>query len=214
MTTKNILAEQIQRLYARFIDKDNVSDVIDLREVKLLLVQSINKILKLQVAESFKAGQVDVPKCSLLEYTCAVTSDSGNNRSYITLPAIPLTLPLDMGIWSIAASNAALTPYIPIPAQDIIVFQGTNVSALEQQVGYYVQGKKVYFTKDITLSANGSITSVIVNLLVSDFNQIGDNDLLPISPEVEAVVIEDVLNAISGGKVAQIELQTKQSQQQ
>lgn len=214
MTTKNILAEQIQRLYARFIDKDNVSDVIDIREIKLLLVQSINKILKLQVAESFKAGQVDVPKCNLLEYTCAVTSESGNNRSYITLPAIPLTLPMDMGIWSIAATNAALTPYIPIPAQDIIVFQGTNVSALEQQIGYYVQGKKVYFTKDITLSANGSITSVIVNLLVSDFNQIGDNDLLPISPEVESLVIEDVLNAISGGKVAQIELQTKQSQQQ
>jgi hypothetical protein len=213
-STKNIMSEQIQRLYARFIDKDNVSDVIDLREIKLLLVQSINKILKLQVAESFKAGQVDVPKCNLLEYTCAVTSESGNNRSYITLPAIPLTLPLDMGIWSIAASNAALTPYIPIPAQDIIVFQGTNVAALEQQIGYYIQGKKIYFTKDITLSANGSITSVIVNLLVSDFSQIGDNDLLPISPEVEAVVIEDVLTAISGGKVAQIELQSKQSQQQ
>lgn len=212
--TKAILAEQIQRLYARFIDKDNVSDVIDLREVKLLLAQSINKVLKLQVSESFKAGQVDVPKCSLIEYTCAVTSDSDNSRSYITLPAIPLTLPLDMGIWSIAASNAALTPYIPIPAQDIIVFQGTNVSALEQQVGYYVQGKKVYFTKDITLSANGTITSVIVNLLVSDFSQIGDTDLLPISPEVESAVIEDVLNTISSGRVGQIELQTKQSQQQ
>lgn len=214
MTTKNILAEQIQRLYARFIDKDNVSDVIDLREIKLLLVQSINKILKLQVSESFKAGQVDVPKCNLLEYTCAVTSDAGNNRSYITLPAIPLTLPLDMGIWSIAATNAALTPYIPIPAQDIIVFQGTNVSALEQQVGYYIQGKKIYFTKDITLSANGSVTSVIVNLLVSDFSQIGDTDLLPISPEVESLVIEDVLTAISGGKVAQVELQSQQSKQQ
>ena len=214
MTTKNILAEQIQRLYARFIDKDNASDVIDLREVKLLLVQSINKVLKLQVSESFKAGQVDVPKCSLLEYTCAVTSDSGNNRSYITLPAIPLTLPLDMGIWSIAASSAAMTPYIPLPAQDVIVFQGTNVSALEQQIGYYVQGKRVYFTKDITLSANGSISSVIVNLLVSDFSKIGDTDLLPISPEVESAVIEDVLNTISAGRVGQVELQTKQSQQQ
>jgi hypothetical protein len=214
MTTKNILAEQIQRLYARFIDKDNVSDVIDLREVKLLLNQSINKILKLQVAESFKAGQVDVPRCNLLEYTCAVVSDSGNNRSYIVLPAIPLTLPLDMGIWSIAASTAALTPYIPIPAQDIIVFQGTNVAALEQQIGYYVQGKNVYFTKDITLSANGSISSVKVNLLVSDFSQIGDTDLLPISPEVEYLVIQDVLTAISGGKVSQVELQSQQSQQQ
>lgn len=214
MTTKNILAEQIQRLYARFIDKDNVSDVIDLREVKLLLAQSINKVLKLQVSESFKAGQVDVPKCSLIEYTCAVTSDTVNNRSSITLPAIPLTLPLDMGIWSIAATSAAMTPYIPLPAQDVIVFQGTNVSALEQQVGYYVQGKTVYFTKDITLSANGSISNVKVNLLVSDFSQIGDTDLLPISPEVESAIIEDVLNTISAGRVGQVELQTKQSQQQ
>jgi hypothetical protein len=212
-TTKNILSEQIQRIYARFIDKNNVSDAIDLREIKLLVNQSINKVLKLQVAESFKAGLVDVPKCNLIEYTCAVTSDSGNSRAYITLPAIPITLPMDMGIWSIAAPTAAMNPYIPIPAQDVLVFQGTNVSALEQQIGYYVQGKLVYFTKDITLSANGSITSVKVNLLVSDFSVINDNDLLPISPEVETTIMEDVLNTLGAGKISQSELQTQQSKQ-
>jgi hypothetical protein len=212
-TTKFVLIEQVQRIYSRFITKNDISDILDAREAKLLVNQSINKILKLQVAESFKAGNVDVPKCNLLEYTCAVTSDSANSRAYFTLPAIPLTLPMDMGIWSVAATGAALTPYIPIPAQDALVFQGANVSALEQQVGYYLQGKKVYFTKDITLSANGSITSVIVNLLVMDFSQLNDNDLLPISPEVETMVIEDVLNTIGLGKVAQIELQSEQSQQ-
>lgn len=212
-TTKGILSEQVQRVYSRFIDKNNVSDVIDLREISLLVNQSINKTLKLQVAESFKAGLVDVPKCNLLEYTCAVTSDSGNSRAYITLPAVPLTLPMDMGIWSIAATNAALSPYIPIPSQDALVFQGTNVSALEQKVGYYLQGKKVYFTKDITLAANGLVTSVIVNLLVSDFSQLTDNELLPISPEIESLIIEDVLNTLGAGKIAQVELQTQQSQQ-
>lgn len=212
-TTKYILSEQIQRVYARFIDKNNVSDVIDLREIKLLVNQSINKVLKLQVAESFKAGLVDVPKCSLIEYTCAVTSDTANSRAYITLPVIPITLPLDMGIWSIAASAAAMTPYIPIPSQDILVFQGTNLSALEQQIGYYVQGKKVYFTKDITLSANGSISSVIVNILAADFSTTTDNELLPISPEVESTIIEDVLNTLGAGKIAQSELQTQQSKQ-
>jgi hypothetical protein len=213
-TTKYILGEQIQRIYSRFIDKNNVSDVWDLREIALLVNQSINKILKLQVAESFKAGLVDVPKCNLLEYTCAVTLDSPSSRAYITLPAIPLTLPMDMGLWSIAASAAPLTPYIPIPAQDALVFQGANVSALEQQVGYYIQGKRVYFTKDITQVANGSITSVIVNLLVADFSKLTDNELLPISPEVETMVIEDVLNTLGLGKVAQAELQSQQSQQQ
>jgi hypothetical protein len=213
-TTKYILGEQVQRIYSRFIDKNNVSDVLDLREIALLVNQSINKILKLQVAESFKAGLVDVPKCNLLEYTCAVTLDSPSSRAYITLPAIPLTLPMDMGLWSIAASAAPLTPYIPIPAQDALVFQGANVSALEQQVGYYIQGKRVYFTKDITQVANGSITSVIVNLLVADFSKLTDNELLPISPEVETMVIEDVLNTLGLGKVAQAELQSQQSQQQ
>lgn len=210
MITKNVLSEQIQRIYARFIDKENLSDVIDTREINLIMNQSINKVLKLQVADSFKAGLVDVPKCNLLEYTCAVTADAGNNRSYITLPAIPLTLPMDMGIWSIAAATGAMTPYIPIPAQDVLVFQGANLSYLEGKIGYYLQGKRVYFTKNITLTANGTVTSVVVNLLVMDFSQIGDNDVLPISPEVESAIIDDVLQTISNGRVSQAELASKQ----
>ncbi len=210
MTTKSLLSEQIQRIYARFLDKENLSDVVDTREINLLMNQSINKVLKLQVADSFKAGLVDVPKCNLLEYTCVVTADAGNNRSYITLPAIPLTLPMDMGIWSISAATGAMTPYIPIPAQDVLVFQGANLSYLEGKIGYYLQGKRVYFTKNITLTANGTVTSVVVNLLVMDFSQIGDNDVLPISPEVESAIIDDVLQTISNGRVSQAELASKQ----
>jgi len=214
MTTKLRMAEQIQRLYARFLDKDNPSDVIDIREVILLLRQSINKVLKLQVSESFKAGEYDVPKCNLLEYTCAVTSQPSNSRAYITLPATPITLPMDMGIWSISAANSALNPYLPIPSQDVLVFgtiaNGTNLSYLEGQVGYYLQGTRVYFTKDITTVANGSITSVTVNLLVMDFNKITDNEMLPISPDVESVIIDDVLQSIGAGRISQAELAAKQ----
>lgn len=213
MATKAILSEQVQRIYARFLDKDNPSDVIDIREVMLLVSQAINKILKLEVAESFKAGLVDIPKCSLIQYTASVTADAPNNRSSITLPVIPLTLPLDMGIWSISASGAAMTPYIPIPAQDVLVFQGANLKYLEGQTGYYVQGKKVFFTKDLTLAGNGSISSVIINILASDFSQFGDNDMLPISPEVESAVITEVLNIISGGRVSQAELASQQQAQ-
>jgi hypothetical protein len=213
-TTKYKLAEQIQRIYARFLDKDNPSDVIDIREVKLLVEQTINKVLKAQVAESFQLGLVDVPKCSLIEVTRTVTSDTANNRSYITLPVIPLTLPMDIGVWSISALTAAATPYIPIPAQDVLVFgtiaSGTNVSYLEGQIGYYVQGTKVYFTKDITLSANGSITSVKVNILASDFSQLTDTDLLPITPDMETTIINEVLTVIGYGKISQAELAAKQ----
>lgn len=209
-TTKSLLSEQIQRLYAKFLDRENPGDVIDLREVLLLVNQSINKVLKLQVAEYFKAGMMDIPKCNLIEYTAAVTADAGNNRAFITLPVIPLTLPMDMGIWSIAAATGAMTPYLPIPSQDVLVFQGANLSYLEGKIGYYLQGKRVYFTKNITLVANGTVTSVIVNLLTMDLSQFGDNDMLPISPEVESTIIDDVLQTISNGRVSQAELAGKQ----
>jgi len=213
MTTKQILSEQIQRLYARFLDKDNPSDVIDIREIKLLVNQSINKVLKLQIAESFKAGMIDVPKCNLMQYSnAAVVQDSANSRAYVTLPAIPLTLPMDMGIWSVTPNSGAMTPYIPIPAQDMLVFQGTNLGYLEGKVGYYVQGKRIYFTKDITLVANGSVSGVTVNLLVSDFSQLTDNEMLPISPEVESTIIDDVLQTISNGRVSQAEIASQQQQ--
>lgn len=213
MTTKYILAEQIQRLYARFLDKNNPSDVIDIREVKLLVNQSINKVLKLQVAESFKAGMIDVPKCNLMEYSNAgVFQDSANSRAYVTLPAVPLTLPMDMGIWSVTPNSGAMTPYLPIPSQDVLVFQGTNLSYLEGKIGYYLQGKRIYFTKDITLTANGSVSGVKINLLVSDFSQLTDNEMLPISPEVESTIIDDVLQTISNGRISQAELASKQQQ--
>lgn len=210
MTTKYRIAEQIQRLYARFLEKDNPSDVIDIREVKILVEQAINAILKLQVSESFKVGAYDVPKTSLLTYTCTVNQDVANNRAYITLPAVPLTLPMDMGIWSIYSSSSALAPYIPIPSQDILVLQGTNLSYLEGQIGYYTIGTKVYFTKDITLVANGSVSSVVAQLLVADFTKLSDTDMLPISPEVESAVIASVLDQISNGRVSQQELAAKQ----
>lgn len=215
-TTKNKIAEQIERIYSRFIDKNNPSDVLDRREVVLLVEQAINSLLKVQVSETFKIGLYEVPLCNLIEYTATVTSDSSNSRAYINLPAIPLNLPMNMGVWSIAASGSAIEPYIPIPSQDVLVFgtiaSGTNLSYLEGQVGYYQQGKKVYFTKDITTVANGSITSVVVNLLVTDFSQLSGTDLLPISPEIESLVMQSVLQTISNGRISQAELAAKQEQ--
>lgn len=215
-TTKNKIAEQIQRIYARFIDKDNPSDVIDKREVIVLIEQAINSLLQVQVSESFNVGLYEVPLCNLIQYTASVTADAPNSRAYIQLPAIPLNLPMNMGIWSIAASGSAVTPYIPIPSQDVLVFgtitSGTNLSYLEGQVGYYQQGTRVYFTKDITTVANGSVTSVVVNLFVTDFSQLTGTELLPISPEIESLVIASVLQTISNGKISQAEIAAKQNE--
>lgn len=209
MTTKAKISEEVQRIYSRYLDKGNESDVVDIREIYLFVEQALNSALKIQAAESIKVGIYDIPKCNIINYTSTVVSDSANNRAYFELPAIPINLPNDMGLWSVSANGKALSPYIPIPAQDVLVFQGTKLSQLEQHIGYYISGTKVYFTKDITLPVNGSVTSVNVQIYVSDWSKFSDNEMLPISPEIESLVIASVLEMMSNGRVSQIELNSK-----
>tara|TARA_R100001510_G_scaffold42679_1_gene39087 strand:+ start:2337 stop:3029 length:693 start_codon:yes stop_codon:yes gene_type:complete len=222
-TTKKKIAEQIQRNYARFKDRDNVqgtNESIDTREIYLLIEQALNKLLKAQTFERFTDGYIDIPRCNIVSFTpVSVTADATNNRAFIDLTAIPLSLPMDMGVWNITPTGNPHNSFIPISSQDWSVMgvgynsgtqsAGINTSYLEQQTGYYIEGKRIYFTKNITTSANGSVTQVTVLLLVSDLSQLSDSDLLPVSPEIESSVIEEVLNQISNGRISQLELNAK-----
>jgi len=118
---------------------------------------------------------------------------------------------MDMGVWAITKYNDMTTTYIPMPSQDLGVMDvsfsslntqsaGINTSYLEQQVGYYIEGKLAFFTKDITQSAYGSVTAVDIYLLVSDMSKFTDIELLPINPEVEGQIIDDVFLRMNTGK--------------
>mgnify|MGYP003150511444 FL=1 len=221
-TTKNKIVEQIQRNYARYIDKENIqgtNESLDSRELHILVEQAINKILKVQTFERFQEGYVDIPRCNLIKYeNQSVTADATNDRAYVDLPAIPLSLPNDMGVWQVTSTSNPHNPYIPISSQDFQIMgvaydtdtnaqnAGVNSSYLEQQIGYYLEGKRIYFTSDIRTAG---VTQVHIILLVNDMSKFAGTDLLPINPEVESDVIQEVLAQISNGRISQQELAAK-----
>jgi len=87
---------------------------------------------------------------------------------------------------------------------EIKKYNEANASFLENQTGYTVKGNKIKFTTTVT-------APVVVELLVSDFGTTGENDPLPVSPDVEADVVTDVLDRISQGRISQPELNVKQN---
>ena len=224
-TTKKKISEQIQRIYARFLDKENISgteESFDERELFLLIEQSINRNLKLETFSRFQDGFIDIPRSNIIKYSGIPTvSDAANNRAYAELPAIPPSLPMDMGVWKVSQSSSANNPYIPISSQDWEVMgtgysngvqsEGINASFLEQQTGFYLEGKRIYFTKDIKTAG---VDAVDIHLLVSDMSQILDTDLLPINADMESTVISDVLQQISQGRISQVELNGKTENRQ
>lgn len=196
-TTRRRLRQLIQLNYNNFISKNGGNDTVDERIIDIYINQSINKLLKVQVQENLKRGSYEIPSCSIVTYTRTPTSN------VITLPIVPLSLPLDMGVWAVGPVGSD-EKYIPIPKAFSNVYAGTNVEYLEGQIGYVVRSNKIHFKSDVT-------TPVEIDLLVSDFDTTGEDDLLPISPDIEGLIVSDVLDTISQGRFSQTELTSKDS---
>jgi hypothetical protein len=81
MTTYNKITEQIQRLYARQYERENLMPNIDKREVRLLAIQVINELISATLKDAQRIGDVNIMSCIIATYKnqpVSVTSPNYN----------------------------------------------------------------------------------------------------------------------------------------
>ena len=101
-------------------------------------------------------------------------------------------MPRNMGVWSIYLSDDPEVEFIPLQmGQSNLLKSQLLVNDLLGQIGYEVRGLDVYFTKDITTPSG---VSVNMELAILDVSTYGDYDILPIPPEMEWQVVQEVFN--------------------
>jgi len=205
MTTIAKLSEQISRIYARYIDKENPNTIVDKREIKLLVVDAIHTILGAKLASQSAKGFVDIPEALIATYTnIAVTNASSVYTC--TLPAQPIAATGDMGIYEVFSDE--LNPFIPIPKQIMKVMQGTDLAVLESKIGYFRSSNdKIRFTADPTVS------TVTMRLIINDISKYSDTDILPLPADYNLQVIELVLKTLGLGVGAIQEFNVEQAQE-
>lgn len=182
------LAEECFRL----IEGGNpaVASSISINELKITCGQVINNLLKIEYFQiNGKLGDV-IPDGSVLGlYTIPVTK--WNNRSQAILPIKPLKLPMNMGVFSIFPENEPDKEFIPLQmGQSSLLKSQVGISDLLGQVGYEVFGNQVVFTKDLTIP--NEVVNVNMRLAVMDIAAYDDFDILPILPEMEMQVKQEV----------------------
>jgi hypothetical protein len=191
MTTRNKIAEQVERLYMRSFDREDLKPKIERREVMLLIDQAANELLGMQQQAAARIGIVDVPTCMIARYR--TQSATQVTPFTTTLPAFPIQLPMDMGVWSIKSS--AGVSYIPIKTEFWDLMGGLDEGLLEDQVGFYVRGRTVTFTRIPT-------ATVDIELLIVDPALLGEFDPYPIPADLEIKVVERVLALIQSRGLA------------
>lgn len=192
MTTRNSLTEQIQRLYGKSVDLPiSHKQIIRKEELDLLVNQIANEFLSLTVKESLKVGDLEIPSCMIATYpNNTVTTENG--RYVTTLPVYPIQVKRNIGVWSVVPQTGTYptltdgSPFIPITQEDWDLLRATDEGLLENQTGFYVEGRKIFFTAAVA-------TKVKLKLLISDLSLVGDNDPYPISSDMEAGLIARAL---------------------
>lgn len=166
-------------------------------EVKIACGQVINSLLKTEYfSVNAKVGEV-IPNGTTLGLYEDIDVVSYNGKSKATLPIKPIKLPRNMGIYAIYPKYEANGIYdldkefIPLQmGQGALIKSQPLINDLMGQVGYENFSMDVIFTKDLkTLFPN---IKLAMRLAIMDISMYGDYDPLPILPEQEWQVIQEV----------------------
>lgn len=194
MTTRKKLCEQCERLYMRSYDREDVKPKVERREIALLVDQAANEILSLSFKQAATIGVVEIPTCMIATYN-TIEVKSANGQYYITLPATPLALPMDMGVWNITPAPTGIS-YIPIKSEFWNLLGSEDEGLLEEGIGFHVKGRKVFFTKQPAASVN-------IELLIVDPALLEEHDPYPVPPDMELSVVERVVALLHSRGLAQ-----------
>jgi hypothetical protein len=165
---------------------------VTLSEVKIATIQVINSLIKTQYLTEEMAGGETIPDGTVLgEYdNVAVESYKGVSRA--TLPAMPVKLPLNMGIFHVSKTDDIINGFIPFEVGQLqMIGEEPLISDILGQVGYEPRGKYIVFDRDITDNdAGNAITEVYMLLAVKDLSLYSDWEMLPIPSSMESDVIQ------------------------
>lgn len=195
VTTIYRLAEQAFRLIEG--GAPSVASSVTFNEIKLACGNVINQLLKTDYLTVNGALKEVIPNGTTLGLYEDIDVVSYNGKSKASLPIKPLKLPRNMGIWAIypkydpRGSYELDKEFIPLQmGQGSLIKSQPLISDLMGQVGYENFGMDVIFTKDLkTLFPD---IKVAMRLAIMDISLYSDYEPLPILPEQEWQVINEV----------------------
>lgn len=187
-TTKKKISEQILRLVK---GNPTASSRIQEGDVRLLVEQVANQILK---ADYF---QVNLPEgdsipnnCMVFTYDAIPVTTYKQTLSRAKLPAIPVSLPRNLGVLHVSKVDDINSPFVPIPTSTFgIVKPQVLLGDMSGLIGYEVVGSDLIFTKNLP---GMNVNTVYIRLVGVDISTLTEYDLLPVSADQEAAIVDAV----------------------
>jgi hypothetical protein len=178
---------------------------ISMSEIKISVCQVVNQLLKV---EQFNVnekvlGEIIPNGTVVASYEGIVPYAWITGRSKADIPVKPLKLRRNMGIFSVFFTDDPDNEFIPLQmGQRSLLKSQPQINDLLGQIGYENKSLELQFTKDlVSLFPSKTLT---VELLLMDVSLYDDYDPLPILPEQEWTVKQEVIKLYSNVGIADL----------
>ena len=194
------LSEQISDLLEG--DTLGAASSIDLNTLKIACGQVINSMLKTEyIGTAMNTGEI-IPNGTIVGLYENIAVSTSNGKSEATLPIKPLRMPRNMGVYGVYPKYTTNGNYeydkefIPIQmGQAALIKSQPMINDIFGQVGYETWGGKLVFTKNIKSLYPDVVLAM--RLVIMDISTYGDYDTLPVPPEMEWSIIQEVYKMYS-----------------
>jgi hypothetical protein len=185
MATLRQLSEQVLRRYKGTINSETKTK---LGEIDLMINQITHALLQGQIMDSDVSDELEIPSCLIATYSAnQVKYDEGRSYYYCDMPAYPIMLRKDMGVWEVYDADDEQTLFIPITGNSRQYLNKMTTEYLEGNVGFRVERNKIIFNDNFSGNTDDYIE---IKLLINDLDTLSESDPYPIPPSMEDVVIE------------------------
>lgn len=188
--TKARIAEEILLLLSG--GRIGVATKYHINEIKLSVAQVANQLLKLDYFNGVQTLQEFIPNGAAIGTYPNNLVTQWSNTSMTTLPCMPMRLPRGLGVYQIFPQSDYFAEFIPLQLGEASLIRSQGlVSNLSGSIGYEVSGLNVIFTQDLTIPNTN--VYVTIRMVVLDFTQYSDYDPLPLPPEMEWTIKQEVM---------------------
>jgi len=167
--TKRALAEQIHRILYPKSTKDVKTD---LREIIAVVGELADSLRLAAVYDMMKMEEYDMLGDFLTYYDeVDIAFDEQRNQFYSTLPAQPLGLPKNMGIWNVSYQNDEANAFLPATSNYVPLYSGLQ-SFTSKRVVYRPLRDKIYYSNIVNTDAKVALT------LIASAESIDERDVI------------------------------------
>lgn len=189
-STKKIISDEVLfRISGGFPDTANP---VDERDIWKSLEQLINTKFRLRQFEEVLLNGETIPQnLNIAIYENVAVTSHGTLKSKAILPVMPISLPKGMGIFMIYDPAYPDKPFIPLSRGMGAMLQTDKLLGdLMGLVAFEPRGNQVIFNRNLFILG---VTNVTMELVVFDMSLYGKNDILPITSDMEAELVDELV---------------------